>query len=70
MKNLQQTINESRGVNFRVSFSNALDNDELPINATITVEPRDKDNFLKYLKSEVGNTFSNAEDYNDNVIEP
>lgn len=70
MKNIQQTINESRGVNFRVSFSNALDNDKLPINATITVEPRDKDNFLNYLKSEVGNTFSNAEDYNGNIIEP
>lgn len=66
MKNLKDcfiNIDESRQIEYRVSLVGCHneDNDGLPVDVTILVNPADKDAFVKYLENEQDNIFAHAE---------
>lgn len=61
MKTLTESINESRMIEYSVAFSSILDNEGMPLEATILVDKSNQKEFEKWLESEEGNTFEHAE---------
>jgi hypothetical protein len=65
MKNLSttinETINESRQIEYRVALTNCLDKNGLPMSVIISIDNTDMKHFEAYLTDEEGNTFLHAE---------
>lgn len=63
MKNLKDCfVNEARQLEYRVSLVGCHNpnNDDLPVDVTILVDPKDADAFEEYLEREQDNVFSHA----------
>ena len=61
MKAINNYINESRQIHYRVSFNDVNDSEDLPLNASIIIEAKDKLAFEKFLIDEQDNIFMHAD---------
>lgn len=61
MKTLKNFINESREIQYRVQLIDAVDEDGIGINCTISIDAKDQKEFEKYLNDEQDNMFVHAE---------
>lgn len=58
---IEQILNEARKIEYRVALNDVLDEDELPISVTISVEKEYQRVFEKWLNEEEGNIFTHAD---------
>lgn len=57
----ENTVNEARQINYRVSFNDVHDEEGLPISADILVDKEYQKSFEKWLEDEQDNIFGHAE---------
>jgi hypothetical protein len=60
MKYINNYINESKKVEYRVSLIDVLDEEDLPISVSILVENKDTKNFEDWLNKQEGDIFAHA----------
>lgn len=61
MKAINEYINESKQIEYRVSFVDCMNTDGIPVDASVIIDAADKATFEKYLTDEQDNTFIHAE---------
>ena len=69
MKNLSDTINEGRQIEYSVAFSGCTDEEGLPITVTILVDKDHQGTFESYLKDELDNSIAHACGYKGSNLE-
>jgi len=60
MKSINNKINESKQIEYRVSLIDVKDENDLPISISILVENKDVENFEKWLNDQEDNIFAHA----------
>ena len=62
MKNLKESlIAEAKQIEYRVSLTNVLDKEDMPISVSILIDKDNQKSFEQWLEEEEGNLFIHAE---------